>query len=399
MVGRVLRGSQMSKPARHFELFARSRARGLVLPLSLAGVALVLAVWSWVGADLQRSSDWFGLSGAMLTRRLRGLIEAVAIGAVVVLAALVMVRKFAWVWLIPAIAVGALLTARVVTPPRAIPAVGIDLSDGLTDDGSARGDEPAIAVQVGRHSVAVPISLLVDHPSIVLSDFESRVLLIANLEAGRVSVLPVDLSIKAADLEAIGSIDGATMLYNRRFAQFLIGMTGQMPEGGRPAGVGTRRVPVWTTVGEWRLRQRDAIVLPAGRSPAPPVPADAVAVIEHDDKIFAIPPQLLPAESHKPMNTQVGPRYLLLVRDEAGRLHAYDRAVEQDLFVRLERRDDPRGRPRFFDLASGSAFGSDMRAIEGELKDKRLARVPIEPAVSLAILRRWYPNVTLTDLP
>jgi hypothetical protein len=386
-------------PPEQFALFPRN-TRGMIgVALALSLLGLGLATWAWLGGDLARGAKHLSLDGLLLTRRLRGLIEIAAVVPVLILAALVLVRRISPAWLVPAIAVGVLITARLLPGNAATAALVAPLDrPGLNDEGTA-GDTPVVALVVGKRAVAVPLSLLARCPLLVLEEFDQRVALLANVSAGRVLVCSLDPAVKAADLEALGTLDGSLLVYNRRYGQLIVGMSGRCPDGSRPIGFGPPRPPRWTTAGAWRLASRDAIVLKSPAPEMPPTPADALAVFFDDKTPLAVPPSILPKRPLEPMNTELGERPAVIVRDEQGRLLAFDRALDKQIIVRLQPTKNAKGRGELLDVVTGSRFTIDGVALDDPVKGSRLSRLPVEPGVSWSVLKRWCPETKRVDLP
>lgn len=360
-------------------------------------LAMLFACWLTLGSDPMRVCWIGGIDALVLTRRLQGLLLALSVLPALALLGLVVVRFASPAWVVALLPSMLLLVVHVSRPP--MPRVSaLSLSDLPDPPAEVAPEEMVLGFVLGDRSVAVPLSRLVESPAMLVSDRDRRVLLAWNPSAQRALVIPVGLEVKSADLEIVGEVEGSLLLYNRRFGQFLVGMTGLSSDGSRPIGVMTAHPPNRLSWSAWRRRHPRSLLVPGGTSPwVPTKPSDAVAVI-HTPTPVAVPTGLLASESIR--NTEIEGTSVLLVRDDAGIVRCFNRRLAEDLFLRLRPLHDPRtGRDVLFDPGSQSQWSLDGIGLDGEMKGSRLREYVIEPAVSRAALQRWQPDIRLIDLP
>lgn len=354
-------------------------------------------MWLTVGGDPTRARWLGGIDAMLLTRRLHGLLLALSVLPALALLGLVVVRFASPAWVVALLPTMLLLVLHVSRPP--MPRVlAVSLSELPDPPTEFAAEETVFGFILGNRPVAVPLSRLVDSPVMLLADLDRRVLLVWNPSANRVSLLPVGLEVKSADLEIVGDVDGSLLLYNRRFGQFVIGMTGLSPDGARPIGVTVSSPPQRSSWGEWRRRHPRSLLVPGDASSmVPDLPSDAVAVI-HTPTPVAVPTGLLASEPLR--NTEIEGTSVLLVRDDAGVVRCFDRRLANDLFLRLRLKHDPKNRRDvLFDPGSDTHWSLDGMGLDGETKGRRLREYVIEPAVSRGALQRWQPEIRLIDLP
>lgn len=373
-----------------------TRSRGLV-SLVLALLCLVFSAWLTIGCDPVRVRWIGGIDALLLTHRLRGLLPALAVLPALALLGLVLVRFVSVGWVAAALPGLLLLTVHVSRPlpPKVL---AINVAELTRDQVDLPGDEPVLGCVLGERHVAVPLRTLAANPLVVLSDSEQRALLMWNEHAGAAAFCPVGLEVKTTDLEIVGNVEGSLLVHNRRFDQFIAGMTGLGPDGSTPVGVRPLRAPQRASWGDWKRRHPSSVVLPVMAGvPLPQPPADAVSLV-HAPVVVAIPLTVLNAESLR--NTEIGDASVAFVRDESGVMRCFDRRLERDLFLRFRPHVDPRTRQAvLLDPGTNSSWSLEGIGLDGETRGRRLREYTIEPAVSWSVLRRWRPDVPLIDLP
>lgn len=368
-----------------------------LIPLSLALLSNVFSAWLALGSDPDRARWLGGIDALLLTHRLQGLLPALAVLPALALLGLVLVRFTSVSW-VATLLPGMLLLSLHVSRPSPPAVLVLALSELPRDREGLPTDEPVLGCIVSERPVAIPLRTLMANPLVVLSDAGQRALLMWNEPAGSATLCPVALEVKAADLEVVGNVDQALLVHNRRFSQFIVGLTGLAPDGSTPIGLQPLRAVQPATWGEWKRRHPSSHLVPvAVDRPVPSSPADAVSVV-HGPVVVAVPPSVLNAEPLR--NTEMEGASVLLVRDDAGTMRCFDRRLENDLFLRFRWQVDPRsGRGVLFDPGTNSTWSLDGVGLDGETRGRRLREYVIEPAVSWSALRRWRPEVPLIDLP
>ena len=101
----------------------------------------------------------------------------------------------------------------------------------------------------------------------------------------------------------------------------------------------------------------------------------------------------------EPVSVSAGQTQLMLFRDApGGRVIAFDRRVNEDLFPVLQRKTDPK-HPEvvFVDRDSGSGWTADGKAVEGPLKGEQMRRVGVDDGVYWGVMKYWYPDLLWAD--
>jgi hypothetical protein len=96
------------------------------------------------------------------------------------------------------------------------------------------------------------------------------------------------------------------------------------------------------------------------------------------------------------INASAGGMNVLLIRDTAGALHAYDRTVKGDLFPRFARKTVA-GKPEIAlaDPETRSLWTIDGRCVDGFAKGEKLATLRVEDDVLWGTLKTFFPATEL----
>jgi hypothetical protein len=96
------------------------------------------------------------------------------------------------------------------------------------------------------------------------------------------------------------------------------------------------------------------------------------------------------------MNASIGGTRVLLLRDRAGRLRAFDRHAREDLFLTFQPTTD-RKHPEavMTDPDTGSLWTADARAIDGPLKGAKLREIEVDDGLYWGVMKYWYPMLEL----
>lgn len=371
-------------------MFPRTLAPLLLILLgvtSAAGVAF--------GCD-PAVSDWLG--GLWVLRamhRLQWLLIGLTVLSGLGLAALVTFeRRRAW-WLLGLLPVVGLFGWRFGT---AADRLSLWVEDQPAFASAAQSawlgdDDLVIGVEVEGQAYAYPLPALRRAPVVVQSDRARRLMVAWSAGANCASAVWVDRVVRGRDLEVVAAPAGVLLVYNRRLGVFFDALTLRDPARRPAAGLGERLPTTLVPWGQWRTARPETLVLqprfPPARDNPETVAAEPVALI------CTAPPIALSlaAISDQPLNVSSGPSAALLFREPDGRLRAFDRRVDGDLFPRFSLQTDRRtGRATLLDADTGSTWGFDGIATAGPMEGKRLAPLIVQPGVSAAAVRYWAPD-------
>jgi len=263
---------------------------------------------------------------------------------------------------------------------------------------------------------AYPYAALYADPVVIQSDHDQRMILFWSAFANRAQAFEIAHELKGRDLGIVSMPANALLLYNSRLGQFINGLTGLTQPVGRRLGekptglrdpIRTWKMP-WST---WRARHPQTRVLQpdhtfpnAPKAPVlpyyklPPQPAGAAA----QGRIIFIattPPIALPDESvnTRPLNLTAAGQSVLLFRDpRTGAVRAFDRRIEEDLYLRFAPNIDPR-RPNAFlvDTDTNTGWNPDGTAIDGSRRGAKLSPIWADEALYGPVMQFWYPDLTL----
>ena len=247
-------------------------------------------------------------------------------------------------------------------------------------------------------------------PVVVHADADKRLMLMWNPYASRAVAYLVEHTIKPREIDIVSMPANAMLLYNGRIGQFINAFTGLTPEGERPSGFVAPVDAYKTSWRGWRKAYPQTRVLAAplwnGEEPQQrfahrPVkmeapPRSRVALLATTKPVAFAAEQVGP----DPINLSAGKTNLLLLRDKAGRLRAFDRSVKGDLFPTFQKRTIPR-KPdvALVDSDTQSLWSLDGRCLDGFAKGETLRPVNIEQDLPLGVLASYYPDLEVVDIP
>jgi hypothetical protein len=379
------------------------------LVLILVATASAAAVAYGVHPNLARYGN--GLTVIMVSRRLMWPMIALSLLCCISLLGLVISgRRRAW-WLLGLAPVLALFVIRFApgTPgPSAVLEAPI-LVDANSPAAPEAGDY-IVGIMFGDHPYAFPYRELFVTPVVCITDYDQRILLMWSAYANRALAIQVGRDMKARDLELVSSPANSLLLYDRRLGQFLSGVTGQQINGRDVAGFGkalpTEKMP-WSA---WRAAHPDTKVMSQhGHTDAPnrPIlPQYHLRIPPSPDPMMVVTvlattqPAAIPEDAplRAPLNVTVGGTRVLVVRDQAGRLRAFDRHVKEDLFLTFEPKQ-VRKHPEavMLDNDTQSAWTIDGRAVDGPLKGQRLRAIDLDQRLYWGVMKYWYPKLQLVE--
>lgn len=257
---------------------------------------------------------------------------------------------------------------------------------------------------------AFPYRALFVRPVVALVDYDKRMLLLWSAYANRAMAVNLTRDLRPRDLEVVSTPANSLVVYDRRLGQFISGVTGQLLKGGEVIGFAKPIDTTKATWSEWKNEHPDTQVmagwnganlpsrpiLPAFKMRVPPVPEIGTSVA----MLATTQPAAVrdDVKLELPANITVGGTHVLLLRDRAGRLRAFDRHVKEDLFLTFEPARAARRRDAgLIDVDTQSFWTSDGRAIDGPLKGERLRPIPLDGRLYWGVMKFWYPDLELIE--
>ncbi len=356
--------------------------------------------------------DWtqfeHGLQIIMLSRRLQWpLVTAALLLSIALIALVISGKRRAW-WLIGLAPVLALFVHRFAL--RETLHVLDEPNFAAPDAAHFIADEDyVVGLTFGEQAYAYPFATLNSNPVVAHAHHDQRMLLMWAPFANRATAVSITRELKGRDLDVVCMPAGALLIFNRRIGQFVNGLTAKAIDDATPHGF-RRPIPATkTTWKRWReahprtrvlavaqrVRGPSAPLLPRPKMPLKDVgmpPATRVLLVA-----AAQPLALLAGEiGAEPMNLKAGDTPILLFRDGAGVVRAFDRHVESDLAPAFKRASDRRHKnAAFVDAYTETLWSIEGVALNGELKGRRLAPVPVEEDLHWGVMKYWYPQLAL----
>ncbi|MEZ0267133.1 MAG: DUF3179 domain-containing (seleno)protein [Phycisphaerae bacterium] len=382
----------------------------IFLTLAIVLLAVACAAGVAYGTDPRWMARARGLDWIMLGRRWQWPMAAGSLIACVVLIGMVIAGKRTVFWLVALAPVLLLFYQRFMSEPWR--RVGVADAPPMVEANRAtflQGDDAVIGLTFEDMHFAYPCAALARTPIVLHADGDRRLIVLYSPVAGRAGAASIDHTIKGRELEVVSMPAGAALILNGRIGQFVNGFTGLTPDGKRPTGFGPPIDTVRTTWAHWRARHPDSRVLATaggtGETAAPPItwpePAGGWAVppSARVALLATTRPLAVRGEDVRPgdvVNVSAGGMNLLLIRDTAGTLHAYDRTVKGDLFPRFERKKVP-AKPEvaLADPQTRSLWTIDGKCVDGFAKGERLAGVRVEEDVLWGTLKTFMPATEL----
>jgi hypothetical protein len=360
-----------------------------------------------------------GLSLILLTYRLQWVLATLSLVLCLVVVGLIISGRRRVFWLIVLGPVMALFVHRFIgSPMRSYGMMENPRCVKAGAGGTPRDTDSVVGVQWGDDTYAYPYERLFATPVILQGHHDQRFMVIWSPFANRAMAFKIDREIKIGELQIVSEPANAMLLYNARVGQFINGITGETTRHEKPAGFHASLPTLKTTWLQWRTMHPETVVM-AGEGVAnerlagpvqPRYPMAAKAGDAHGSERITFAPATQPvaipmdAVTAEPANISAGATQLLLFREkDTGRVRAFERRVQQDLFPMFRRKSDPK-RPAVMleDQDSGTEWSADGKAIEGPLKGEQLKAVSVDDGLYWSVMHHWYPDlrwVTPTALP
>jgi len=383
----------------------------IIVPIVLILVASASAAGVAYGVHPSLVQYGNGLALIMLSRRLMWpLISLSLICCITLLGLVISGRRRAW-WLLGLAPVLALFVMRFApgTPGPGAILEAPNYVDASNPAAPEAGDF-VVGIVFGDHAFAFPYRSLFVTPVICLTDYDQRVLLMWSAYANRAVAMQVSRELRSRDLELVSSPANSLLLYDRRLGQFISGVTGRQVDGHDAVGFGkalaTEKMP-WSA---WKAAHPDTKVMAdharADAPNRPILPQYHVRVPPSPDPMLPVAllattqPAAVPEDAPLPvpLNVTVGSTRVLILRDKAGRLRAYDRHVKEDLFLTFEPKP-ARKHPDavMSDNDTQSAWTIDARAVDGLLKGERLREIDLDERLYWGVMKYWFPKLQLIE--
>jgi hypothetical protein len=269
-----------------------------------------------------------------------------------------------------------------------------------------------VGVVFAGQAYALPYWALYTTPVVFITDYDKRMIVMWSARANRAVAYTIARELKARDLEIVTTPADTLLIYDRRLGQFIVALTGEVPGGGKPVGLLQPIETVKTTWNNWaKLHPQTSVLRGYRMSPdAPSSPIlprlsgrliDGMSAEARIAMIGTAPPVAIPAEptDQALLHRRAGARRLLILRDpHTGRLRAFDRNVNQDMFPSFEPATiDRLPMAVMTDSDSKSWWTADGKAIDGPLKGAQMTELPAEEDLYWGVIKYWYPELTLAE--
>lgn len=389
----------------------------MYLPAAISFCATLAAAVMAYGvhpAWVEQAPPAWGLSVIMLSRRLQWPMIATSLILCLALLGLVISgKRRAW-WLIGLAPVLALFGHRFLTDPTNRYAVADEPAFVCAADAPfVRDEDHVVGVVFNERAYAYPYAVLHRSPVVMQSDREHRMLLMWSPRANAATALSVAREVKARELDIVSEPADGLLVYNARSGEFVAAVTGATPKGDKPAGVEGRLAVAKLTWKQWKARQPETRVMlpvdgkyagPTGPLPprdpaAPRVALVGGALVGGAKPLAVLEREVTPA----PINALAGDVPVLLFRDPAGRVAAFDRRIEPDLSPKF-RTNTERKRSRsaaFIDADTNTGWTIEGVAVDAErpMRGRKLAAVPVQENVYWQPVRFWFGDLPLHAPP
>lgn len=390
----------------------------MALPLLL--ISVFASVWLALGMDPAYAAlfgDFGGLWLIALTRKIQWILLILTLLPCLVLIVIVSMNKARVMWLLGlSIVVGMLFFRFSTTSRKPVRVLEAESMPTLAEAKLDSDDEYVVGVVLGDQAFAFPYRGLYRTPIVQLTDFDRRLVLIHSPHANTATALETTREVRASDLEYIAQPANSTLVYNRKYGEFIIGLTGKTVDGLTPTGVRnflpTYRMPLML----WRrlypqsklmvLTQRDMGFPGVQLKPKYPprlkdesLPAETPILLLRTDP----PAALLMGNYEKPTYVRIGQTPIVIWSDR-GQIRAFQRTVDTDLFLTFEVRQNRQGVEQLVDRQTGSVWTFSGRSVQGPLQGKQLTPVVLEENVYWGVSREWFSDLRLIrpenqDLP
>ena len=378
------------------------------IPISLILLSCSAAGWMAYGIDPSFTAGLGGLATVMMTRKLQWILLILSIIPCLILIVRVgMARCRAW-WLLGLAIVLAMMFVR-FSPSNTRP-VRVLERDNLPLASDIRfniGDEYVVGFSFAGTNYAIPCRSLYRTPIMVLTDFDKRCVIIWSPFANMASIQQVTRDIRGSDLEFVSMPANSTLIYNRKYGEFITGVTGTTDRRTMPTGFKnfiSSSVTPWHT---WRQMHPDTRVLVPSTEdegypgmplmPRYPTTHPSTPTDPPDNAVLLVrtnPPIVFDqnADFTQPRNERADKQLVLIFRRTDGAICAFDRTVQTDLYLKFEFQKDKRNRMQLIDRETRSVWNVNGQCIEGDLKGEHLRPIDVIEPVYQSIVDHWFPD-------
>jgi hypothetical protein len=384
------------------------------LPLTLLLSAAIASAIAAYGTHPVWAQYSHGLDMILFARYFLWPLGALALLLCLALVALVVSgKRRAW-WLIGLGPILALFVHRFATDPFSQFTIADSPAFVLAADAPFLADEDyVIGLTFNGVSYAYPAYALYRTPVVFQQEHSSRMVLIWSAFANRAVACNIKHDLRARDVEIVSMPANALLLYNTRLGESINGLTGLTVRGQKPSGFLSPIPARKTSWREWLAGHPTtlAMVPPGGAGqkipnaplrPWYPMPRFRDTQLPPETRIALIdtphPVAILPSQApSEPLHIVIDQVPTLLFRDPAGRLHVFDRRIE-DLTPKFRRNRDTRRKDAWLiDEDTRSGWSADGRAVDGPMAKagKRLVPIAVEDGLNWRVMKTWMPQLEL----
>jgi hypothetical protein len=386
------------------------------IALGLTTLATLLAAIVAYGTHPAWAQYRYGLGLILLSRQVQWPALFLSLAAVLAVVALVIAgRQRAW-WLIGLAPVMTLFAHRFATDPTAGMASVEDPAFVKAGEAAFIHDEDfVVGLTFGDKAYAYPYAALYSTPVVIHAQHDKRILVMWSPTANRAVATTVKRELRARHLDVVSTPANALLVYDTARGQFINGLTGLTPRGGRPAEFATPVPTAKMRWRDWRALHADTVVMvPTGRLaakaprqpllPVHPMPKgvggeapQTPVVVVGTTSPAAVASQDL---NLAPLNLTADGAPVLAFRDRRHlAARAFARRVD-DLSPRFKANRDPARAARgvaFVDTDTDTGWSADGVAVDAkrEYRGKRLQPVVVEDGLYWGVMKHWYPDLEL----
>lgn len=383
----------------------------MFFPLILLLTGCCSAAWLAYGINPDVAAEFGGLALITFTRRVQWILLIFTILPCLVLIVYVAIGKARAWWLVGLSIVVALLFVRFDPGnKRPVRVLEADSMPTAAEANLGLDEEFVVGLEHDGVAFALPYRSLYRTPIVQLTDFDKRLIVIFSPYANSATVLEVTREVKATDLEYVAAPDNSTLVYNRKYGQFIVGITGKTDQDEEPTGVRDRLTTERLPLRLWRARHPQTRLMVPTESdmsafgvplmPQYPIhladsslPPETPIVLVRSNPPVAL---LAGGDFSKPAHAKIGDAPIVLWR-ENGALRAFFRTVDGDLYLTftVQQPKEKGSRPRLVDNQTASTWTTAGLCTDGDLKGRRLTPVPVEEDVYWGVSKTWWPQLQL----
>jgi hypothetical protein len=387
---------------------------GVFLPLVLLLLAAIASAIAAYGTHPVWAQYPHGLNLILFARYFLWPLGTLALLLCLALVALVVSGKRRVWWLIGLGPILALFIHRFATDPLSQFAIADNPAFVQAADAAFLADDDyVIGLTFNGVSYAYPAYVLYRTPVVFQQEHSSRMILMWSAFGNRAVAYGIKHDLRARDVEIVSMPANAILLYNSRLGEFINGLTGQTVRGQKPTGFLSAMATSKTNWREWRANHPATLAMvPAGGAgqkipnaplrPWYPMPRLKDTQLPAETRVNLIntphPVAVIAAEvPAKPIQIVVDQVPVLLFRDPSGRLHVFDRRID-DLTPKFRLNKDLRRKQAWLiDLDTNSGWSPDGRAVDGPMAkaEKRLVPIAVEDGLYWGLMKTWMPQLEI----